>query len=126
MIGSVELPLPVQDESGGDGSRGHRLAADLDIGSSPDGAESEDEHASGPNGPGSGGSMRGHTPVSAVVPPRRAAIGVKQDLNDDDYAFLEFAYTHDLPIKVQQLNPKKKESQTENKRNSPMGLAKRR
>ena len=110
VIGSVELPLPVQDESGGDGSRGHRLAADLDIGSSPDGAESEDEHASGPNGPGSGGSTRGHTPVSAVVPPRRAAIGVKQDLNDDDYAFLEFAYTHDLPINVQQLNPKKKES----------------
>ena len=44
------------------------------------------------------------------MPPRRAAVGVKQDLSDDDIVFLEFAFTRDLPIKVQQLNPKKEES----------------
>jgi hypothetical protein len=41
------------------------------------------------------------------VPQRLAAIGSEQKLSDEDVEFLEFAFTHDLPLTVVQRNPKK-------------------
>ena len=40
------------------------------------------------------------------IPKRRAAIGTKHDLSDEDLAFLEVAFVNDLPVEYQQRNPK--------------------
>jgi hypothetical protein len=40
------------------------------------------------------------------IPKRRAAIGTKQDLSDEDLTFLEVAFVNDLPVEYQQRNPK--------------------
>ena len=44
------------------------------------------------------------------IPKRRAAIGTKQDLNDEDMTFLEIAFVNDLPAAYQQRNPKSQTS----------------
>ena len=44
------------------------------------------------------------------VPARRAVIGAKQDLDDEDYEFLKTAMKHNLPCVMQQRNPKIKGS----------------
>jgi len=44
------------------------------------------------------------------IPKRRAAIGAKQDLSDDDMTFLEVAFVNDLPAEYQQRNPKSQTS----------------
>ena len=41
------------------------------------------------------------------VPQRRAAIGAKQDLDDEEYEFLKTAMQFNLPLVMQQRNPKK-------------------
>jgi hypothetical protein len=38
--------------------------------------------------------------------PRRVAIGRNQELSEDDTKFLEFAFTHDVPMVLVQKNPK--------------------
>ena len=40
------------------------------------------------------------------VPPRRAVVGAKQDLDEDDQAFLKTAMQYSLPCEMQQRNPK--------------------
>jgi hypothetical protein len=54
----------------------------------------------------------GASPRGAVleIPKRRAAIGAKQDLTDEDMTFLEVAFVNDLPAEYQQRNPKSQTS----------------
>jgi len=45
-----------------------------------------------------------------VVPQRRAAIGAKQELSEGDLEFLKIAFDLDLPMEMQQKNPKRQRS----------------
>ena len=74
-----------------------------------DDSTEEERHES--NEPQNGGrSLR--TPTWAIHPKRRAAIGAPQELIEEDAAFLEFAFDHDFPLRLQQRNPKRNGSKS--------------
>ena len=50
------------------------------------------------------------TPVTVVIPERRAAIGHQQELSDEDQDFLRYAFEFDVPMEMQQRNPKRGKS----------------
>ena len=55
-----------------------------------------------------GGSSLGGSPEGVAIPARRAAIGSVQELDDDDSDFLKLAFEHNLPMVIEQRNPKSK------------------
>jgi len=57
-----------------------------------------------------GGAGQGPEPQRIEIPKRRAAIGSPQELDEQDTKFLEFAFSHDLPMRMQQRNPKRADS----------------
>ena len=52
------------------------------------------------------------TPVSVAIPERRAAIGQEQELSDEDQDFLRYAFDYDVPLEMQQKNPKRPQSKS--------------
>ena len=52
------------------------------------------------------------TPVNVVIPERRAAIGQHQELFDEDQDFLRYAFEHNVPLEMQQRNPKLPQSKS--------------
>ena len=57
--------------------------------------------------PDNGGSSVQIKSSKFDVPQKRAAIGAKQDLDDEEYEFLKTAMQYNLPLVMQQRNPKK-------------------
>ena len=55
-----------------------------------------------------GESSLGSSPEGVAIPARRAAIGSVQELDDDDSDFLKLAFEHNLPMVIEQRNPKSK------------------
>ena len=56
------------------------------------------------------GSSLGDSPKGVAIPSRRAAIGSVQELDEDDFDFLKLAFELDLPMVMEQRNPKSKSS----------------
>ena len=52
------------------------------------------------------------TPVRVVIPERRAAIGQEQEMSDEDNDFLRYAFEYDVPMEMQQRNPKRDQSKS--------------
>ena len=50
--------------------------------------------------------------MSVVIPERRAAIGQEQELLDEDQDFLRYAFEYDVPLEMQQKNPKRPQSKS--------------
>jgi len=50
--------------------------------------------------------------VSVAIPERRRAIGQEQELSDEDQDFLRYAFDYDVPLEMQQKNPKRPQSKS--------------
>ena len=100
-MGEISRAGPRRGNGGSDGGNTSDDMAGVD----PEGLDGGDDEPPAPR-PRAGDGSRGRTPVDAIVPERRAAIGTKQVLSVEEYGFLDYAFEHDLPVKVQQRNPK--------------------
>jgi transposase InsO family protein len=59
-----------------------------------------------------GGRSDGGSDNQIMIPERRAAIGTPQDLTDDEHDFLKTALDLNLPLVMQQRNPKRQQSES--------------
>ena len=57
-----------------------------------------------------GGRQLSDVSQRPAIPTRRAAIGSPQEVTEEEYEFLLFAFEHDLPVRMEQKNPKQKGS----------------
>ena len=89
--------------------------AQIEVGASRRGASAPvvvDSTARSRLPPADGGKQLSDVSQRPAIPTRRAAIGSSQELTEEEYEFLRFAFEHDLPLRLDQKNPKQRGTST--------------
>ena len=97
-VEAVRRLAPAEEDAGDSESSKDRVGAGGGGGTRPDQGETTRTAEDG----SSGSEER----PQVVVPQRRTAVGVRQELNEEEGAFLRIAFDLDLPLVMQQKNPK--------------------